>query len=62
MRIVVIVAGAILVVFGAVFTLQGVGVLGGSPMTGDSTWAIIGPVLAVIGLGILGFGLRRRRR
>ena len=61
MRILIIVVGAILAVFGVVFALQGVGVLGGSAMTGDTTWAIIGPVLAVVGLVILGFGLRRRR-
>lgn len=61
MRIVSIVAGAILALLGVVFTLQGVGLLGGSVMTGDPTWAIIGPVLAVIGLVMLGFGLRRRR-
>lgn len=61
MRIVMIVVGVILAVFGVVFALQGIGLLGGSAMTGDPTWAIIGPVLAVIGLVVLGFGLRRRR-
>lgn len=61
MRIVIIVVGAVLAVFGVVFALQGVGILGGSAMTGDRTWAIIGPVLAVVGLVTLGFGIRRRR-
>lgn len=61
MRYVIIVVGAILVVFGVVFTLQGVGILVGSAMTGDRTWAIIGPVLAVIGLVALVFGVRRSR-
>jgi hypothetical protein len=39
-----------------VWTLQGLGVLGGSSMTGERFWAIVGP--AVAGLGIaLGFVL-----
>lgn len=53
--------GAILVVFGVVFGLQGVGIVGGSAMTGELAWAIIGPVLAVIGLVLVGFGARRSR-
>lgn len=61
MRYVIIAIGAILVVAGVVFALQGAGILGGSAMTGQLTWAIIGPVLAVIGLVLLGFGARRRR-
>ena len=44
------VLGAILVVLGGIFTLQGLGYLGGSPMTGVTLWAIIGPILAVVGL------------
>lgn len=61
MRYVIIVVGAILVVFGVVFGLQGVGIVGGSAMTGELTWAVIGPVLAVIGLVLVGFGARRSR-
>lgn len=61
MRYVIIVVGAILVVFGVVFGLQGVGIVGGSAMTGELAWAIIGPVLAVIGLVLVGFGARRSR-
>jgi len=61
MRYVIVVVGAILVVFGVVFALQGVGILGGSPMTGRLMWAIIGPVLALIGLVLLGFATRRQR-
>lgn len=45
--------GAVLVVVGGVFTLQGLGYLAGSPMTGVTMWAIIGPVLAVIGLALV---------
>jgi len=45
--------GALLLVAGTVFALQGFGVLGGSSMSGSSTWAVAGPVLAAIGLMIL---------
>jgi hypothetical protein len=53
--------GAVAVVIGAVWTLQGLGYLGGSVMTGERIWAVIGPVVAVAGLLAIGFGLRVRR-
>ena len=42
--------GVVAAIAGAVFTLQGVGVLGGSFMSGSGTWAIIGIVLVVVGI------------
>jgi hypothetical protein len=60
MRVIWILIGAIAVVAGVVWTLQGLDVLGGSPMSGDSTWAIVGPIVAVVGMLIFLFGLRRR--
>lgn len=45
--------GAILVVLGGVFTLQGLGYLAGSPMTGVTLWAVVGPVLVVAGIALL---------
>jgi len=44
------VVGAVLVALGVLFTLQGVGLVGGSPMTGDPFWAAAGPVIALVGL------------
>ena len=55
-----LVAGVLLVVMGGVWTLQGLGVLGGSVMSGDRTWAVIGPVVVVAGLVVIGIGVRRR--
>lgn len=52
-----VVAGAALVVAGIVWTLQGVGDIGGSFMSGSSTWAVIGPVTALAGLVIGAAGL-----
>ena len=42
--------GILLVAFGLVWVLQGVGLLGGSFMTGQPRWAGIGALTAVIGL------------
>ncbi|GAB3163173.1 hypothetical protein GCM10027059_17150 [Myceligenerans halotolerans] len=53
--------GAILVVVGGVFTLQGVGYLAGSPMTGVSLWAIVGPILAVAGIVVTVLAARAGR-
>jgi hypothetical protein len=60
MRVVWILIGAVAVVMGVVWTLQGLDVLGGSAMSGDSTWAIVGPIVAVVGMLVFLFGLRRR--
>jgi hypothetical protein len=53
--------GAVLTVAGLIWALQGFGVIGGSFMSGDSVWAIIGPVVAVVGLAIIAISLRRAR-
>ena len=55
------VAGALLLVAGTVFALQGFGVLGGSVMSGSDFWAAAGPIIAVAGLVLLVAGARRRR-
>ena len=52
--------GALLMVAGVIFTLQGLGDIGGSPMAGVTLWAVIGPIIAVIGLALAITGLRRR--
>jgi len=54
----------VMVLVGAVFTGQGLGWIGGSSMTGDSTWAIIGPIVAGLGvaLAISIIGNARQRR
>ena len=55
-----IVLGAVLVVVGAVFTFQGLGYLGGSAMTGVTLWAIVGPILAIVGLVLIARSARAR--
>ena len=61
MKMMLVVAGGLIAVAGLVFTLQGVGQIGGSFMSGSTIWAVIGPVIAVAGLTVAGFGLLRRR-
>ena len=51
--------GVVVAVLGVVFTLQGLGFLGGSPMTGSTLWAILGPVIALLGIIVAVYGLRR---
>lgn len=59
MKVLWIVVGIIAVVVGVVWTLQGLNVLTGSPMSDETTWAIIGPVVTALGLLAVLFGLRR---
>ncbi|WP_431976961.1 hypothetical protein [Micromonospora haikouensis] len=54
--------GLLAVVVGAVWTVQGLGYVGGSMMTDQRIWALLGPVLVLIGLATLWYGLRARRR
>jgi uncharacterized membrane protein HdeD (DUF308 family) len=52
--------GAVFVVVGAVWFLQGIDVLGGSGMSGKTLWAVIGPLVAVAGAALGAAALRRR--
>jgi hypothetical protein len=52
--------GALFAVAGVIWTLQGLGYIGGSVMTGVTLWAVVGPIAAVIGLAMAVTGLRRR--
>jgi hypothetical protein len=60
MRPLLVVLGVVMVLMGAVWTLQGLGYLEGSPMSDQTLWAVLGPVLAVVGAGLVVVGARRR--
>ena len=51
--------GVLLVVVGTVWALQGLGVLGGSAMSGVTLWAVVGPLVAVAGVVLAVSGRRR---
>jgi len=59
-RIVLVGIGFLLTLAGVIFTLQGVGVLGGSVMSGVTFWAVAGPVIALAGLALAVIGLGGR--
>jgi hypothetical protein len=59
-RVLLVGLGALIVLAGVIFTLQGLGAIGGSAMSGDTFWAVAGPVIALIGLGMAVIGVRRR--
>jgi len=55
-------AGVVLVVFGGVWFLQGIDVLGGSGMSGQARWAVIGGIVVLLGVVGVVLALRRPRR
>ena len=54
------IVGVLLILVGGLWLLQGLNVLGGSAMSGSSLWAVVGPIVAVIGVVLIVVGLRRR--
>lgn len=54
------VSGALFVLAGCIWILQGINVLPGSFMTGQTKWAVYGAILVVVGAGLL-FAANRRR-
>ncbi|WP_033340579.1 hypothetical protein [Catenuloplanes japonicus] len=59
MRWLFLVLGVLFVLVGAVWTLQGLNVLGGSAMSGVTMWAVIGPIVLVVGVLLAWRGARR---
>jgi hypothetical protein len=57
----VAVVGVVLIVVGVFWSLQGFGTIGGSFMSNNSTFEIVGPVVAVVGLLVAVVGIRRAR-
>jgi hypothetical protein len=57
-KIVAIAFGVLLLALGAVWTLQGLGYLKGSSMTGSALWAIVGPIVAAFGVSLLYVAIR----
>jgi uncharacterized membrane protein HdeD (DUF308 family) len=60
MRIALIVSGVLCVLVGCVWILQGINILPGSFMTGQTKWAVHGALLAVLGIALLVWGNRHR--
>ena len=60
-RMIVIALGVLVALFGLLFALQGFGVVGGSPMSNTTTWSVLGPIIALIGIAIAISATRRRK-
>jgi hypothetical protein len=57
-----VVIGALLLLVGGVWFFQGIDVFKGSGMSGKTLWAVVGPIVAVLGLALIGIGVRAVRR
>jgi hypothetical protein len=60
MKVTLNIVGAILVLFGVIWFLQGINVLPGSFMTGQIRWAVYGGIAAAAGIAVLLLAKRRR--
>jgi hypothetical protein len=52
--------GIVLCLVGAVWIAQGTNVLHGSGMSGQRMWAVIGVIVALVGVALLAFAWRAR--
>ena len=52
--------GILMVVIGGIWTLQGLGYVKGSAMTGVELWAILGPLVTGLGVALAYVGFRGR--
>jgi hypothetical protein len=48
-----------MLIVGSIFFVQGVGLLPGSVMTGQTIWAVIGAVVVAGGMGVIVWAHRR---
>ena len=53
--------GVVLILIGVVWFFQGINVLLGSFMSGNSLYAVLGIILVVVGIVVLAFTNRKRR-
>jgi hypothetical protein len=52
--------GVLLILVGGLWALQGFDVIGGSAMSGKTLWAVVGPIVMLVGIGVAVSGIRRR--
>ena len=57
-----VVVGIVMAGMGLLWTLQGLGRVQGSPMTGVAFWAAVGPIVAGLGVALVIVAVTRRKR
>ena len=62
MRYVLLVVGGLTILMGGVWLLQGIGILPGSFMTGQTFWAVMGVICFIAGDLLILAGIRLKRR
>jgi len=60
-KLAVVLLGVLILVVGLIWTFQGLGYLEGSAMSGEETWALIGPLVAGLGVALIIVVTRPRR-
>ncbi|GEP34581.1 hypothetical protein NSZ01_23490 [Nocardioides szechwanensis] len=51
-KVIGLAVAGLMVLVGALWTLQGLGYVEGSSMTGEKTWSVIGPIVAGLGVAL----------
>jgi hypothetical protein len=59
-KVLALIAGVLMIAVGVLWTLQGLDVVGGSSMSGEDQWAVIGPAVAGLGVALLIVAVTRR--
>jgi hypothetical protein len=59
MKIFLFIVAIVLIIFGAIWALQGLSIIGGSFMVGQTRWLYIGLLTVVVGIGLLIFARTR---
>ena len=62
MKIILNIVGVLMLILGAIWFLQGINVLPGSFMSGQSRWAVRGGILIFAGIADLVWANRKRKR
>ena len=60
MRPLLIALGVVMILMGGLWTLQGLNIVTGSAMSDQSMWAIIGPIVAGLGVALIITAARRK--
>jgi hypothetical protein len=60
MKIAISIVSILLILTGVIWFLQGINILGGSSMTGQSVWALNGTIAFVVGIALLVFVNRNK--